>query len=349
MKAGTRQRVLLVGPLSSVGGINVHLSRLARLLKDDIAFDFIDDAPPRLARDPSRSVRRYASLFNVLTKMARSDVVHIHSGNWILRILLIIASRLCRAKVIVTIHSYRISGIKRLVSNLFMRFAVGIICVSGEIAIRMPREVIIREAFIPPEEGRRQAIPDEVARFITDHRGSIIICANASRLVLHEGGDLYGLDQCVALARRAKEQGEKIAIIFVVGAVFPEDDLFFAAVDAVREQGLGDLIMIYSKGLDFVSLIKASDIVLRPTLTDGDALTIREGLYFGKVVIASDVVARPKGTLLYSIGGSDALYDAVKRSLPLTTVRDGVRSNLHKDSSFQYRSFYLEVYRNCLR
>ena len=56
-----------------------------------------------------------------------------------------------------------------------------------------------------------------------------------------------------------------------------------------------------------MKLIECSDIVLRPTNTDGDALTVREALFLGKKVLASDIVERPEGTILFKTRDIDDL------------------------------------------
>ena len=63
--------------------------------------------------------------------------------------------------------------------------------------------------------------------------------------------------------------------------------------------GMKDHFMLISEKLSFVRLIENADIVIRPSNTDGDALTIRESIYLGKCTIASDVVERPAGTILF--------------------------------------------------
>lgn len=341
--------VVVFGPISYVGGINIHINRLSVLLDGMVRFDFIDDAPPQIAKDPSRSVRKITSIPNVLRKIWKSDIVHIHSGNWLLRILLVLIARLLRAKVVVTLHSYRLAGLKKTVSDAVLRLANEVICVNPDIKASSGRvDALIKEAFIPPVDAERRSLPDEVDSFIEHHRGSLLICANAYRLTRHEGKDLYGLDQCLAVARRAKEAGDNIVILFVVGTVMASDDLYFSAQKSIEEEGLSGFISIYPKSLDFITLIRRSDIVLRPTVTDGDALTIREALFLGKPVIASDVVTRPTGTVTYSSENTDDLYAVIRSVASALSSGEGLPDQPDACSMDQYKQFYLEVYRKCI-
>jgi glycosyltransferase involved in cell wall biosynthesis len=61
--------------------------------------------------------------------------------------------------------------------------------------------------------------------------------------------------------------------------------------------------------------IADSDVLLRTTLYDGDAISIREALYLGTPVIATDNGMRPGGVDLVPIGDTEALADAIQRRL----------------------------------
>ena len=82
----------------------------------------------------------------------------------------------------------------------------------------------------------------------------------------------------------------------------------------VEKANLQDRILILDEPLSFVRLISMSDIVLRTTNTDGDAISIREGLFMGKTVIASDVVKRPLGVLLFKTRNINSLLEVVLSS-----------------------------------
>jgi hypothetical protein len=48
--------------------------------------------------------------------------------------------------------------------------------------------------------------------------------------------------------------------------------------------------------------IKSADIFARPTLTDGDSVSIHEALQLGTTVVASNATPRPAGVLVYESG-----------------------------------------------
>jgi glycosyltransferase involved in cell wall biosynthesis len=58
-------------------------------------------------------------------------------------------------------------------------------------------------------------------------------------------------------------------------------------------------------------LINNADILLRTTLFDGDAISVREAIYLGTSVIATDNGMRPNGVHLIPMGSKDALVAKV--------------------------------------
>ncbi len=59
-------------------------------------------------------------------------------------------------------------------------------------------------------------------------------------------------------------------------------------------------------------LMRDADVVLRTTLFDGDAISVREALFLGTPVIATDNGMRPDGVELIAVGDKDALVERVK-------------------------------------
>jgi glycosyltransferase involved in cell wall biosynthesis len=263
--------------------------------------------------------------------------------------LLVLASHLLRAKVVVTLHSYRLTGFKKILSDTVLRLSNVVICVNPDIKSSLGHaSALVKEAFLPPVDEESTVLPGEIEAFMERNRDSMLICANAYRLTRHEGKDLYGLDQCLAIARQAKAKRENIAILFVVGTVMASDDLYYAAQKAIADEELEGFIMVYPQSLDFISLIRRSDIVLRPTVTDGDALTIREALYLGKPVIASDVVARPAGTITYRSEDIDELYATITNVASEIAKGQSDTAESIASSTEEYKKFYLEVYKKCI-
>ena len=62
-------------------------------------------------------------------------------------------------------------------------------------------------------------------------------------------------------------------------------------------------------------LIKRADVLLRTTLYDGDAISVRESLFLGTPVIATDNKMRPANVKLFPVGDAEKLETAILEQL----------------------------------
>jgi glycosyltransferase involved in cell wall biosynthesis len=123
----------------------------------------------------------------------------------------------------------------------------------------------------------------------------------------YEGQDLYGLDRCIELAESLRNQHLAFFIIFNVTSIHVGKERYEWAEQRIEALDLEDCLLLMNESISFVKLMEVADIMLRPTLTDGDSLSVREALFLGKTVIASDVVTRPEGVVLYRNGSTEDL------------------------------------------
>jgi glycosyltransferase involved in cell wall biosynthesis len=66
-----------------------------------------------------------------------------------------------------------------------------------------------------------------------------------------------------------------------------------------------------------LKLMSRSDVFLRPTLEDGDSISVREALSLGVPVVASRIGTRPPGAILFDPGDVDALLSKLALALSL--------------------------------
>ena len=64
-----------------------------------------------------------------------------------------------------------------------------------------------------------------------------------------------------------------------------------------------------------VEAIRKSDVMIRTTLYDGDAVSVREALHLGTPVVATDNGMRPKGVRLMPLSNPGALCRALEQAL----------------------------------
>lgn len=89
-----------------------------------------------------------------------------------------------------------------------------------------------------------------------------------------------------------------------------------------------------------------SDIVLRPTNSDGDALTIREGLLFEKKVIASDVVSRPINTFLFKTRNIVSFVETIEKVYG--NLIEKKQNQINTVESYTDYAKHLDFYKNTL-
>lgn len=331
------KRILLIGPAPhNIGGISTHLLRLSALLSECFDFDFIDEGHKR--KEGVFNLRS-ANIFVYLKKVFAADVVHIHSGSVMVRLLHILICRLIlRKKVVVTIHRDITIENRQSATIKLLAKCNAVIVVNDNsfnaLSGKVKRERLHKiAAFLPPSADEYKPLPESVASFIA--KGGTILCSNAWKLVEHDGIDLYGLDICIEAIARLDDNYRLVFVIADNNGAESRLEQYRLRIDAAK---IGDRILIYEAPVSFVQLISKSDITLRTTITDGDAISIRESLYLGKRVIASDVVERPEGTQLFESRNVDSLVDAIK-----TPVDNAPASSDTPDYKMVYQNIYTNI------
>ena len=333
-----KPKVLLVGPYTAIGGVSMHIKRLAALLKNDFEFDFVDESP-----ESTTGIfhLRSGNLFKYFSLLNNAEIVHIHTSIWWIRGFHIFWAKLLGKKIVVSFHallelqnSPNIGLIK-----FYTKWANKIIVVNQEmVALLDNSKTQVKEAFLPPDLNSEPNLPKELEEIIQRNSDKKIIVSNAFRLDMHNNEDLYGLDLMVDVAARIKSENLPYKIIFVVAS---QDDKYgFLKInqERIEKENLQEQIEIFNHPISFVKLIEKADLVVRATNTDGDALTVREALYLQKPIIASDAVNRPDGTFTFQNRNSSDLFEKIHQ-----TIQHSTNEKISQKGDF-YRDFYLNLY-----
>ncbi len=337
-----KKTILLIGPYSSIGGVSEHIKRLAELLKKKYTFLFIDESPLSESNNNIYNVRK-KNLLKYLNLINKADIVHIHTGVWWLRLMHILVGKLFFKKVVVTIHSLTNlkNGIPLFLTNQIMHLNSQTIFVNDIIRNKFKslRDTFVIPAFIPPIDKKEVKLPSELLTIINNTNDKIIV-ANAYRIILNDGVDLYGIDLALDLAKLFKNNNKNFTIVFIIASLLENRVIFDKYKAFIKKEKLEKYIILYTKPINFISLIKLSDLVIRPTNSDGDALTIREAIFLNKPVIASDIVKRPSGTITFMNRNVKDLYSKINEVLNTDTKQNTIRQNIN------YEDIYLKVYNN---
>lgn len=340
------KNVLITGPIAPpFGGVSVHILRLSELLKTDFIFDFVDESQNR--KNGYFNLRSL-NLIKYLRKIKKADVIYINSGKTSLRIFHLLFGNFFSKKMILTLHSLprTKSKYRELFTNRIYQLATKTVIVNPDFKkdLGLPMDkLLVKDAFIPPIIENEPTLPEYISEWISNRKmqGDTIICANASSLQTFNNQDLYGIDLCIEVCKLLKTGNTRVSFIFVVSAIEKHKDQFLQYKKQIEVLNLNDNFLLINEKLSFVRLIQESDIVLRATNTDGDALTVREALFLGKPVLASDVVIRPQGVFLFKNRDSKDLQ--IKLS-SLVESHSSESAIINSDSREQLKEFYFNLF-----
>ena len=244
------------------------------------------------------------------------DIIHLHVGgelNSRVMSLAMIAALFGRKRSVLTVHSgafpltdeAKAAGQYSKHGITFRRFGA-IIAVNDALAETFRRFGVADEKihkilpFSLSLPDNSVAVPLDLARFISNH----------SPLLLSVGGlekDYDPLFQIEAFGRTLQEFPNAGLMLVGDGALRSEVE------NAISRGNYTDNILVAGNIEHAVTLhlINKADILLRTTLFDGDAISVREALFLGTPVIATENGMRPEGTHLIDIGDKEGLLNCI--------------------------------------
>lgn len=289
-------RVLLSGPFrrARTGGVKTHVERLRVALTGlGVVVTTIDPRTWEALSFPKRA--------------ASADVVHIHSSSGWLACLYAAIALIFRKRVLVTIHGnigdfpaasrFGFLVAAHLGAELLVLNDVSAAFVMGQ---GLSSQKI--SAFLPPTDIEDEAKSADTARLmniierISREFKSIFITYT------YDGNlgenDIYGIEDLFVFFSSRPHLA--LVVLSCANAAFLQNELVSRNVFVFE----GDVLVTKVAG-------KTSGVI-RNSLTDGDSILVREGLYSGVPVLATDVVSRPPGVFLYRWGDHDSLDDAIR-------------------------------------
>ncbi len=314
-----KAKVVLVGNYPPPwGGISVHVQELRdRLRAEGARVEVLAVGGAPREEKGITTVGNPVSLAGALASYAaRGYLAHVHiSGHTTKSWLIALAAGIARTPLapapILTLHSGLVPNYlavsdrrRRLVRTAAAGFG-RIIAVNPVLAKRLEeigvnrRRITIAPAFFP-EMLAPGTPPPELLRVRAKFRPLLSAAVTASPLY----GSKVLLQALALLSHRFPEAG---------AALFgPESD--GGAVRAMAKRyGVEDRVHFLGQLGRPASLavMLSSDVFVRPTYADGDALSVREALALGRPVVASAVGFRPEGTVTFRTGDPLALADVL--------------------------------------
>lgn len=316
-------KIVLIGDYPPpYGGISVHIQQLARLLKQNGAeCRVIDIEPGTTPKEGAIRVKGYFDFLRQLLRFSsRGFVSHIHTNghnfkSWLAIWVTTWVGFLFGRRNVVTVHSGLMPAYAEgadLLSRIVIRTALWpagkVIAVNEEIEKALVRLRVKRQRLVVLPAfalgSRSETLPERVLAWRERFQPLI---ASAVYLEKEYGTDLL-IEACRRLSRKYPNLG-----CLIMGSGGEEE----ALRKAIQASEMDDRIFLLGNVPHDVclSIMEKSDLFVRPTLFDGDAISVREGLALGIPTVASNVGHRPEGVFLFEPGDVADLARQMERAL----------------------------------
>jgi len=292
-----QKSILIIGKIPPpIGGVSIHIERLLYCLKQDgLPYDCVS--------------LKLNSFRTFISKYRKSKIVHLHISNVYLRTFLTMLSYATNKKHINTYHGNL--GNKNKVKNYFdkisVRFSAYPVVLNEnakEFARKHNNDTILISAFIPPpfEDVLSESIKMNLELLRKEYKP--IFCTNAFGVKYDDSGnEIYGITELINIF---SDINDKALIISDPSGSY-NNYLKKKAIELPKN------IFLISEPHSFIEILKLSDCYIRNTTTDGDSLSVREGLFLKKPVIATNCVQRPNGVILAEVNNPADLYHKIDR------------------------------------
>ncbi|MBA2620616.1 MAG: glycosyltransferase family 4 protein [Acidobacteria bacterium] len=317
-----KKRVLQLGPFPPpFGGVQTNMLAIRdRLLEngDECAIISIVNSERTGEEENVYHPRNPPELVRLLLKL-KYDFLHIHiGGNLPPRVLALVltAATLAPGKSVLTLHSggyavEKIEAAKFLSTHGFIFRRLTKIIVVNQLMSEMfvkfgvkPENIKEIPPFALSKSDANVEIPQKFLDFWDNHKKVLLA---VSALETH-----YDLPLQINALEKVRKKFPETGLI-ILGSGSAEKELrelaasksyaehVFLAGEATREVVL--------------HLIERSDVLLRTTVFDGDAISIREAIFLGTPVVATDNGMRPEMVRLIPMGDAAALEAAIEEQL----------------------------------
>lgn len=303
-------KVLLVGDFPPPhGGIAVHVEQLWRSFNAAGAVVRVLDIGhgPRMKAPGVISARGAGELASLLARFSADGwLIHLHtSGNnpksFLVAAAAGVALRPSPGRVI-TLHSGLMPSFletayaHRVLAHAALRGYARIVAVSEAVREAVlsldlpPYRVVVHPAFCASQVVGGE--PPPALRRLFQHRSPVLAYA-------HHPSRVYGRQVLFEALARLRKLLPHLGL-----AMFGVETASGPARDDARRAGVEDMVEDLGelRHLEAMAVVEHASAFVRPTLADGDALTVREALALGTPCVASDACARPEGTIVFRAG-----------------------------------------------
>ena len=313
-------KVLLVGDYPPpYGGVSVHVEVVHQAVRaHGGTCEVLDVGKGHLPADGVVPATGYLATAATLARYAlRGYRIHVHTSganpkSWMLASVCAAAGRLSPLPPIITFHSglgpewLAADAMRAKVAAAVTNSFGNVIAVSDEIRGALLSCGVSREKIeVLPAFSRSFLHPG------TPPHGLREIRAEASPLycAMLAPGPVYGMEPLLRAFGRIHAQNPRARLV-VYG---PGTEQMGAEVARLCGEAAATAVHAFGEvhRPSALALIAACDVFVRPTLADGDSVSVREAVALGRAVVASSVGTRPPEARLVPPGDADALTAAL--------------------------------------
>ena len=339
----TNKKIAILGMYPPpLGGVSVHIQRVVDqfLRQNNKVYLFITEQWLRRICFPIYLVKL---LIWILIK--RPQYIYYHSSylNYSIAELVLISllKSLLRSSMTVVDHDCRhlytrSDRYKQWYNWVLQRKECAVVCIGSSTwksytdnGIK-PYSCTVEQAFLPPTTTTVhlivQTYPSSLTTFLRDYTPLIVV--SAAHLMLVDGKDVYGLDLCIDMLAGIKGHYPDAGLIIGLPQV---NNVHYLHVlkQRMHDKGVAEQIYILHGNKELWPLLQKVDLFVRPTLSDGDSMTVREAMHFTIPVVASDVVDRPDGVHCFKSGDIQDFTMTVEMALQKDVYGEGVGMQAH--------------------
>lgn len=345
------------------GGVSIHIKRLQEKLSGkNIEVKIFSIGKKNL----NRKLLNYKNFSQCLIKMLKissKEIIHSHFTGIKGKMFIGYYSLFLKKKTVITIHGAGLTEqynslniILKIIYRYSLQNVSHIIVVNPTIRDEclklgvQDKKISVISPYINPIINQQdyENIDKGVWNFIEKRKKErdIIITANGN-VRFYNNDDLYGIDLLIELIKKLREKKYEVSLVFALLGYEEQSDkeriYFENLLKKIKECSLEQFIYFYKvKDTEYYPILEKCDIFIRPTNTDGDAISLREGLYFKKICIASDVVIRPNEVILFRNRDIEDLLLQVENTIKTYEVK---KEKLNNIEIREYFEEILEIYR----
>lgn len=343
----------------NIGGVSIHVKRLADRMEQDGYLNYVyvnnyglfrSFEYPDYCIDVSHSYKlnffKKLRWINKYLKKDDADIFSLHGSLFWDFIIIYKLAKTCDKKVVFTVHDQMQLNKKDFILLLY-KYIYGIIpknniffiAVNPFIKKQLEKigvcgdRINVIPAFV--QENSTTLLDVDLLQEIDD---SIMLLLYAPSLRTIDDFDLYGISQAIcAYAILLKKMHDKVKLLICVPNGVNKE-LFDQLVTLNGLDNL-DFFLFERPVSNMTQLLKNIHIYLRPTISDGDSVLIREALAENCLVLASDIVTRPVGTYLYKLHDVDDLHNKLSYMISNLQLLKATQNN-----SLDFYSDIISVY-----